>query len=67
MPQSLCDTCKNMREVNTTRSRFLLCELSVTNASYPKYPRQPVMWCGGYQQRALASEHPHDRLPETRQ
>ena len=48
MPTSLCETCKNMREVRTTRSRFLLCELSVTNADYPKYPRQPVVRCDGY-------------------
>jgi hypothetical protein len=27
----------------------LLCELSVTNAAYPKYPPQPVVRCDGYQ------------------
>jgi hypothetical protein len=47
--QSLCETCQNMREVRTARSRFLLCELSVTNAVYPKYPPQPVVRCGGFQ------------------
>lgn len=46
---SLCETCKNMRQVTTTRSRFLLCELSVTNENYPKYPPQPVVRCDGYQ------------------
>ena len=45
---SLCEACKNMREVRTARSRFLLCELSVTDAAYPKYPPQPVVRCGGY-------------------
>jgi hypothetical protein len=48
MTQSLCETCKNVREVRTARSRFLLCELSVTNAAYPKYPPQPVVRCDGY-------------------
>jgi putative acetyltransferase len=38
-----------MREVRTARSRFLLCELSVTNDAYAKYPPQPVVTCGGYE------------------
>lgn len=49
MTTSLCETCKNMREVRTARSRFLLCELSVTNTDFPKYPPPPVVQCGGYQ------------------
>jgi hypothetical protein len=32
---SLCETCAWMREVATPRSRFLLCELSKTDAAYP--------------------------------
>jgi hypothetical protein len=51
MNQSLCETCKNMREVRTARSRFLLCELSAADAGYPKYPRQPVIRCDGYAPR----------------
>ena len=27
----------------------MLCELSVTNSAYPKYPPQPVVRCDGYQ------------------
>jgi putative acetyltransferase len=42
-----------MREVSTARSRFLLCELSVTNGNYPKYPPQPVVRCGGYQATSM--------------
>ena len=45
---SLCETCGNVREVRTARSRFLLCELSLTDAVYPKYPPQPVVRCDGY-------------------
>jgi hypothetical protein len=48
MTTSLCETCQNMREVQTARSRFLLCELSVTNADYTKYPPQPVVRCDGF-------------------
>jgi hypothetical protein len=49
MMPTLCEACKNVRVVCTARSRFLLCELSVKNAAYPKYPPQPVMRCDGYQ------------------
>ena len=56
MTPSLCETCANMREVRTARSRFLLCELSVTNADYPKYPPQPVVRCGGYERKERANE-----------
>ena len=49
MMRSLCESCQNMREVRTARSRFLLCQLSVTNDNYPKYPPQPVVRCEGYE------------------
>ena len=48
MTSNLCESCQNMREVRTARSRFLLCELSVTNDDYPKYPPQPILRCGGF-------------------
>jgi hypothetical protein len=51
MMQSLCETCQNTRIVRTARSRFLLCELSVTDAAYPKYPPQPIIRCDGFQPR----------------
>jgi hypothetical protein len=56
MTPSLCETCKNMREARTARSRFLLCGLSVTNVAYPKYPPQPVVRCDGYQPGAGAKQ-----------
>jgi hypothetical protein len=52
MTQSLCENCAWMREVTTPKgSRFLLCQLSQTDAAYPKYPPQPVVGCQGYQQK----------------
>jgi hypothetical protein len=52
MKQSLCETCLQLREVNTPKgSRFLLCQLSVIDARYPKYPPQPIVRCPGYQPR----------------
>lgn len=56
MMPSLCETCKNMREVRTARSRFLLCELSVTDTAYPRFPPQPVVRCDGYQLRVEATQ-----------
>jgi hypothetical protein len=50
MSRSLCETCFRMREVVTPRgSRFLLCRLAQTDPTFPKYPPQPVVRCGGYQ------------------
>lgn len=62
MMPSLCDTCGNVREVRTARSRFLLCGLSLTDAAYPKYPPQPVVRCDGYRPRNDPDEgEPGDR------
>jgi hypothetical protein len=63
MTPSLCETCENAREVRTARSRFLLCQLSVTNAAYPKYPPQPVLRCGVYQPRAEAKQDEQSEPP----
>jgi hypothetical protein len=52
MIQTLCESCRWMREVTTPRSRFLLCESSTTNPAYAKYPPQPVVQCQGYQAEA---------------
>jgi len=61
MSQSLCETCKHMREIHTARSRFLLCQLSLTNAAFAKYPQQPVLRCVGYQ----FVEEPSKNLEQT--
>jgi hypothetical protein len=42
----------------------LLCELSLTNDDYPKYPPQPVVRCDGYQPRGEAKEHRAGDPPE---
>jgi hypothetical protein len=49
MMTSLCEQCQWMREVISGKgSRFLLCNLSRTDAHFPKYPPQPVRSCTGY-------------------
>jgi hypothetical protein len=45
----LCQTCKFMRRIESDRgSNFYMCQLSLTNTSFPKYPRLPVLQCAGY-------------------
>ena len=56
MIQSLCETCREMREVRTARPRFLLYELAIVNEAYPKYPPQPVDQCDGYKPKEKAIE-----------
>jgi hypothetical protein len=52
MTRSLCEQCASMREIITPKgSRFLLCQLSWSKPTYPKYPPQPVVECDGYQER----------------
>ncbi len=45
----LCAGCSHARRVSTPRSRFWLCERSLTDASYDRYPRLPVSSCGGFE------------------
>jgi hypothetical protein len=56
MMPNLCETCENVRGVCTARSRFLLCQLSATNAAFPKYLPQPVVLCDGHRPRKDADE-----------
>lgn len=50
--KSKCDACAYVREIiSGTGSRFLLCELSLSDKRFAKYPPQPVIRCEGY--RAL--------------
>jgi hypothetical protein len=45
----LCVECRRMRRIVSERgSVFFLCRLSVTDASFPKYPRLPVRQCPGF-------------------
>jgi hypothetical protein len=46
----LCTDCRFMRRIETDRgSIFYLCERSATDATFPKYPRLPVLLCAGYE------------------
>jgi hypothetical protein len=48
----LCLTCRHGRQVSSSRdSTFWLCELSIVDARFRKYPRLPVTSCAGYVRR----------------
>jgi hypothetical protein len=52
MIPGLCPSCAHVREIVSGKgSRFLLCGKSATDRRYPKYPPQPVVRCGGFEQR----------------
>lgn len=62
-PWSLCETCAHLREIVTPRgSRFLLCQRSIAEPRFPRYPRQPVMRCDGHEttDEADRGEKGHD-------
>ena len=56
-PAGLCESCRNVKVVETrTGSRFYLCRLSEVDARFPKYPRIPVLRCGGYVEESASAE-----------
>jgi hypothetical protein len=49
-PPGLCGTCRYSRRIVTARdSVFRLCERSVTDSRYPRYPPLPVLRCAGFE------------------
>jgi hypothetical protein len=49
----LCDACVHARQIRSSRgSVFYLCELSLVDSAFPKYPRLPVIQCAGYRRIA---------------
>ncbi|HTP69181.1 MAG TPA: hypothetical protein VMJ35_09795 [Dongiaceae bacterium] len=45
----LCADCTHARVIESAKgSHFLLCQLSQTDPSFPKYPRLPVLRCSGH-------------------
>ncbi len=49
-PISLCESCLQCRQITSgTGSRFFLCEASLTDSRFPKYPPQPVGRCPGFE------------------
>ena len=61
----LCAGCRHARQVSTPRSRFWLCERSLEDASYDRYPRLPVLACRGFEpgEATQSGEKPVDEGP----
>jgi hypothetical protein len=52
MVPSLCEYCRHMKEVVPGKgSRFLLCQKSVADNRFRKYPPQPVVKCVGFENK----------------
>ena len=51
----LCALCRHARSVPTPRSMFLLCERSVKDATFERYPRLPIRTCRGFEGTGAAS------------
>jgi hypothetical protein len=48
----LCAYCVHARSIESDRkSTFILCNLSLTDPRFPKYPRLPVLSCDGYKKK----------------
>lgn len=49
VPAGLCATCVHARAIESSRgATFIRCELSFTDARFPRYPALPVVACVGY-------------------
>ena len=53
----LCGACRHASRITSAKqSTFVLCGLSRTDPSFPKYPRLPVLRCDGYRAAATTVE-----------
>lgn len=53
----LCLSCKYARHVEAKETTvYFLCERSLTDPTFPKYPRLPILRCSGYL-KSQAAEH----------
>jgi hypothetical protein len=60
----LCERCENQRIIESRRgSRFVLCELSRSDARFPRYPNLPVLSCAGYRPERGTSGTGEDASP----
>jgi hypothetical protein len=54
----LCWNCEYARHVEGKESTvYFLCERSLTDSTFPKYPRLPILRCSGYVNSQRAEHH----------
>lgn len=52
MIPSLCEFCELMSAIVSGKgSRFLMCQKSVADKRFPKYPPQPIIQCDGFDRK----------------
>jgi hypothetical protein len=52
MNPSLCESCPHMKEVISGKgSRFLMCQKAADDNRFQKYPPQPIVQCGWFEQK----------------
>ncbi len=60
----LCFNCENARHVEAKESSSsFLCERSLTDPTFPKYPRLPVLRCSGYAKFQASKDHEGVSVP----
>lgn len=64
-PAGLCNRCRHQRLVPNRRgSVFSLCERSREDERFPRYPRLPVLDCGGFEPGDATAAEPAPSDPE---
>ncbi|GEM_PF-6703901 len=54
MDPGLCGTCRHAKRIETARSTFWMCQRAADEPRvFAKYPRLPVVGCGGYEGREI--------------
>ena len=54
----LCFRCRHARVVPTPERSYWMCELSLTDRRFDKYPRLPVLACDGFVAKGPGGETP---------
>ena len=52
----LCADCQHMRLIQSDHgSTFYMCLKSLTDSSFPKYPRLPILQCTGFEEKQCST------------
>ena len=55
----LCASCTHLKLITSSRgATFYMCQLSLSDPGFPRYPRLPVITCGGYEPDELTRRAP---------
>ena len=64
MDAGLCAKCSHARIVRSDRdSMFYRCQLALSDPSFPKYPKLPVLTCRGFEVLKQSEPESQDQQP----